>query len=69
MSDLLTAEELARRLRLRPSTVKRWAQAGIIPVLRLTSRVVRFDPDQVDRVLRERADQNDHPHIKPKERS
>lgn len=55
MSDLLTSEELAQRLRLRPSTVKRWAQEGIIPSLRLSGKVVRFDPEEVERALRSRA--------------
>jgi len=69
MSDWVTAEELARQLRLRPSTVKRWAQAGIIPVLRLTAKVVRFDPEQVDRVLREQAELNNDDRINSEERS
>jgi excisionase family DNA binding protein len=52
---LLTAEELAQRLRLRPSTIKRWAQGGLIPSIRLSGRVVRFDPGDVECALRKRA--------------
>jgi len=55
MIDLLTAEELAQRLRLRPSTIKRWAHAGIIPFIRLSGKVVRFDPEDVEGALRKRA--------------
>jgi len=54
-SDLLTAEELAQRLRLKPSTVRRWTQDGILPALRLSGKVVRYDSDEVERALRERA--------------
>jgi excisionase family DNA binding protein len=55
MSVLLTAEELAQRLRLQPSTVKRWAQEGIIPALRLSGKVVRYDWEAVENALREHA--------------
>ena len=55
MGEFLTSEELAQRLRLRPSTIKRWAQEGIIPSLRLSGKVVRFDPEDVECALRKRA--------------
>lgn len=58
MSELVTAKELADRLRLRPSTIKRWAQEGFIPSLRLSGKVVRFDPEAVERTIRERAATN-----------
>lgn len=34
-------------LRVRPSTVRRWARKGIIPVLRIQSKTVRFDARDV----------------------
>jgi excisionase family DNA binding protein len=55
MAALLTAEQLASELGLRPGTIKRWARAGIIPSLRLSGKVIRFDPDAVGQVLRDRA--------------
>ncbi len=55
MSDFLTADELARRLNLKASTIRRWAQDGIIPCLKLSAKVIRFDPEEVERALRERA--------------
>ena len=42
-SELLTPDELADRLHVRPSTVRRWAQEGRIPAVRLTPKVVRYD--------------------------
>ena len=42
-SELLTAEELAGRLQVRPSTIRRWAREGRIPTTRLTPKVVRYD--------------------------
>ena len=42
-TDLLTADEVADRLQVRPSTVKRWARQGRIPTVRLTPKVVRYE--------------------------
>ena len=42
-ADLLTADELAKRLKVQPSTVRRWHRDGKIPSVRLTPKVVRFD--------------------------
>src|SRR5262249_3026336 len=41
--ELLTAGELAARLRIRPRTVQLWARRGRIPTVRLSPKVVRFD--------------------------
>lgn len=45
--ELLTAEELAGRLKIRPDTVKTWARQGRIPAMRLSPKVLRFDFDDV----------------------
>ncbi|MHC4538307.1 MAG: helix-turn-helix domain-containing protein [Planctomycetota bacterium] len=55
MSGLITAEQLAEELSLRPGTVKRWTQEGIIPCLRLSGKVVRYDPDEVAQSLKKKA--------------
>ena len=52
MAELLTTEDLAKRLTLRPSTIRRWARAGIIPYLRFSGKVVRFDVEAVESALR-----------------
>lgn len=51
-TELLTADELADRLRLRPSTIRRWAREGRIPAVRVTPKVVRYDLAAVLRAIR-----------------
>ena len=46
-TELLTAEELADRLRVRPDTIKVWTRAGRIPCVRITPKVVRYDVEAV----------------------
>jgi len=54
MQDLLKTEDLARRLRVRPDTIRRWVRGGLIPVLRVSPKVMRFDLAEVVRALQER---------------
>ena len=49
MSNFETAEELAERLRLRPDTIRLWTRQGIIPAIRVTGKVIRYDPAEVER--------------------
>lgn len=42
-TELLTAEELAGRLHIRPDTVRSWARRGLIPKVQLSPKVIRFD--------------------------
>jgi excisionase family DNA binding protein len=49
-NQLLTAEQVAKRLQVKPSWVYRAAREGTIPAVRL-GRWVRFDPDALDRWL------------------
>ena len=55
MGDWLTASELADRLHLQPGTIRLWARGGIIPSIKLTGRVIRFDVADVESALRKRA--------------
>ncbi len=54
MDDLITAQELASKLRLRLSTVRRWTREGNIPSIRLSEKVVRYDYAEVQAQIRAR---------------
>lgn len=45
---LLTAKEVAGRLRVHPQAVMRWFAAGLLPGVRLSSRITRFAPEDVE---------------------
>jgi excisionase family DNA binding protein len=46
-TELLTTRELAKRLGVTPETVRVWARRGAIPTLRLSPKVIRYNPDAV----------------------
>lgn len=46
-TELVTARELAKRLRVSPETVRAWARRGCIPTLRLSPKVIRYNPEAV----------------------
>lgn len=58
MGKLVTAEQLAEYLSLRPGTIRRWMRAGIIPCLKLSGKVIRFDLDEVNAALHRQAAEN-----------
>lgn len=47
LNELLTAAELAARIRVRPDTIKAWSRRGRIPAIRITPKIIRFDLDAV----------------------
>jgi excisionase family DNA binding protein len=49
---LLTAEELADRLKIRPGTVRCWHREGRIPAVHLSPKVVRFEEVAVIEALK-----------------
>lgn len=57
MEQLLTASELAHRLRLRPDTVKQWTREGILPAIRITGKVIRYDLAEVRGALKRISDE------------
>jgi excisionase family DNA binding protein len=57
MSEFLNARQMAERLHVTPATVLSWARRGRIPCLRASRRPVLFDAADVERLLRERAEQ------------
>lgn len=57
MPEYLTAEELARRLRLSVDTVRRLERTGQIPSVRISPKIVRYDFAAVGAALTARAAQ------------
>lgn len=55
MPELLTVHELATRLRLRPATIKKWVKEGLIPAIRPSPKVLRFDWTEVRQALQRAA--------------
>jgi excisionase family DNA binding protein len=51
-TELLTADELAGRLQVRPSTIRRWAREGRIPTVRLSPKVLRYNLGAVVQAMR-----------------
>ena len=58
MGAIVKTDELARQLGVTPETVRRWARRGLIPSMRVSPKVIRFDVDEVTRVLRDRGRKN-----------
>lgn len=55
MAQLVTAEELARLLRISPATVRKWSRTRQIPTIWLSRNCRRFDADEVVHFLRSAA--------------
>lgn len=60
MPPLLTTEELADWLQIQPRTVQEWTKRGMIPALRMSHKVVRYDPEAVLEAVRDRQEGNSH---------
>jgi excisionase family DNA binding protein len=45
--DLLTASELAVRLKVTPETVRGWTRRGVIPAVRISRKVIRYNEQAV----------------------
>lgn len=51
MSPLLTIDDVASLLRLKPSGVRALVYRGQIPFVRLSGRILRFVPEQIEQYL------------------
>jgi len=50
--QLLTAVELASRLKLKPETIRQWTRKKIIPCIRVTNKVIRYEFSTVVEALK-----------------
>lgn len=62
MQKLLTVEEIADYLQVKPSTIYQWTHQGFIPHVKLGNRV-RFRLSRVDRWI-EKRENNGRPNVK-----
>ncbi|MDQ3403548.1 MAG: helix-turn-helix domain-containing protein [Actinomycetota bacterium] len=51
MGDLLTATEVAKRLRVSVATVNRYAREGLLPAVRLPGGTWRYRVSDIDELL------------------
>ena len=56
MNKLMTTDEVADLLNVRPSTIRKWVHLEQIPVVRL-GRAVRFRADALEKWVNERSQQ------------
>jgi excisionase family DNA binding protein len=56
VEELMTAEEVAKVLRVSVRRVKEWGRLGRLPRVALSRSVVRFRRDVVERAMREGMD-------------
>ncbi len=53
-AKLVTKKEIAARYSAHPKTVEKWVQAGIIPMVKINRRCVRFDLEKCDLAMERR---------------
>ena len=51
ITALLDIDQAAKVLAVHPATLYRWARSNRVPVIRIGSRVLRFDPRALDRFI------------------
>ena len=51
MEELLTAEEVAKILKVSPSAVFKWAKRGIIPSYRIHEKCLRFKKPDIEALV------------------
>jgi len=59
-TTLVTTAEQAKALRICTETLRRWTRDGKVPCVRLSSRVVRYEPNAVLAALEAHANKESH---------
>ena len=55
---LWTYKDVCRRLNIRPGTAYAWVSQGRLPVVRFSSKMVRFDPDEIEEWIAAQTESN-----------
>jgi predicted site-specific integrase-resolvase len=56
MSKLVDAQVLAKRYAVSVETVRKWTRQGVIPCIRPSRRIARYDIAEVETALKARAE-------------
>ena len=51
---LVSAKQLAERYSVHHTTIRKWVRTGMLPVVHINSRCIRFDLEQCDAVIKRR---------------
>ncbi len=51
VARLITPRQVAARYQVSDRTISRWVSGGMLPVVRLSQRCLRFDPAKCDEAL------------------
>jgi hypothetical protein len=51
MNKMMTVAQLAKRLGVKPNTLRGWARTGVVPCIRLSTGCIRFDVQEIEQVL------------------
>ncbi len=57
---LLTISQAAARLGVHPDSLRRWADKGLVAMVKLPSGYRRFEPQEIERVRAEMGLKSDH---------
>lgn len=59
-TTLVTTAEQAKNLRICTETLRRWTRDGKVPCVRLSARVIRYEPSAVLAALEAQANKEPH---------
>lgn len=54
MKKMMTVTQLAKRLGIKPNTLRGWVRKGKVPCIRLSPGCIRFDVQEIERMLMSR---------------
>ncbi|WP_081282412.1 helix-turn-helix domain-containing protein [Mycobacterium asiaticum] len=52
VAELISTKDAANRLRISPNTLRKYVALGLIPAHQVGLRLLKFDPNDVDKLVR-----------------